>query len=72
MKISLEELFKYHPPQTEERREAHESINKAAKDFALVIQENVKDEESKRMALYAVQFARMMSNQGITIDELVL
>ena len=27
MKISLEELFKYHPPQTEERREAHESIN---------------------------------------------
>lgn len=68
--LPLEEYFKYHPPLTQERKEAHDAINKAALAFAQVIQSNVKDEDCRKMAIFAVQQARMFSNQGITVDEL--
>jgi hypothetical protein len=69
--LPLEEYFKYHPPLTQERKDAHEAINSAALAFAQVIQANVKDEDCRKMAIFAVQQARMFSNQGITVDELV-
>lgn len=69
--LPLEEYFKYHPPLTQERKDAHDAINKAALAFAQVIQVNVKDEDCRKMAIFAVQQARMFSNQGITIDELI-
>ncbi len=31
----LAEIFKYHPPTTEERKQKHEACNKATMDFAL-------------------------------------
>ena len=71
MKLPLEEYFTYHPPKTKERQAKHDTINKAALEFVLTIQQNVKDEESLKAAFMAVQFARMMANQGITVDELV-
>ncbi len=71
MNLPIEEYFKYHPPLTEDRKEKHNQINEAALNFAKVIDSCVLDEDCKKMALFAVQQARMLSNQGITVDELV-
>ena len=38
--------------------------------FAKTIEENVEDEECYKMAIYAIQQARMFANQGATLDEL--
>ena len=70
MSLPIEEYFRYHPPKTEERKAAHETVNNAALEFAKVIDSLVRDEDCKKMALFAVQQARMFSNQGITVDEL--
>ncbi len=68
--IWIEEYFKYHPPATEYRIERHNAINAVALEFAKQIVDCVEDEECKKMALFAVQQARMFANQGITVDEL--
>lgn len=68
--IPLEEYFRYHPPMTEERKARHDAINQAAIAFAKAVQENVQDEDLYKMTIYAIQMARMLANQGITIDEL--
>jgi hypothetical protein len=68
--IPIEEYFRYHPPQTAERKASHEAINTAALDFAKIIEANVKDEDCSKMAYFAVQQARMLANQGITVDEI--
>lgn len=67
----LEQQFKYHPPKTEERRQKHDRINKAALEFARVVVESVEDEETKNYAIFAIQQARMFANQGITVDEVM-
>ena len=72
MSLPIEEYFKYHPPFTEDRKEKHNQINEDALSFAKVISSCVVDEDSKKMALFAVQQAKMFSNQGITVDELVV
>lgn len=66
---NLSSWFQYHPPQTQERREAHERVNKAAMAFAEVILDEVEDENLKLFAFYAIQQARMFANQAITIKE---
>lgn len=68
--LPLIEYFRYHPPKTEERKRAHEEINAAAYGFARVIDDFVQDEECLKMAMYAIQQARMFGNQGATVDEL--
>jgi hypothetical protein len=68
--IPIEEYFKYHPPTTDERIAAHEVVNSHALVFAKTINAWVCDPECKKMALFAVQQARMFANQGITVDEL--
>lgn len=70
MDLPIEEYFRYHPPTTEERKAAHEAVNKAALEFAKVVDVLVEDEDCKKMAMFAVQQARMLSNQGVTVDEL--
>ena len=70
-KLPIEEYFRYHPPQTSERQAKHNAINDAALALAKVIDENVQDADCRQMALFAVQQARMFSNQGITVDELL-
>lgn len=72
MDLPIEEYFKYHPPTTEARKAKHNIINKAALELASAIDNNVEDEECKRMAFFAVQQARMFANQGATVDELRL
>ncbi len=68
--LPIEEYFKYHPPVTEARKQAHDGINTAALSFALAVDHLVKDPECKRMAIFAIQQARMFANQGVTVDEL--
>ena len=69
-KLPIEELFKYHPPLTELRKQKHDEINELALNFAKYIEKNVFDEDCKKMAFFAIQQARMFANQGITVDEL--
>lgn len=68
--IAIKEYFTYHPPQTEERKAKHESINEKCLELALLIDETIKDEDCKKNALFSLQQSRMFANQGITIDEL--
>lgn len=68
--IPIEEYFKYHPPQTEARVALHGAINESALAFAKAIDGAVLDKDCKKMALFAVQQARMFANQGITIDDI--
>ncbi len=68
--IPITEYFKYHPPITNLRRERHDKVNALALDLAKYIEENVQDEDCKKMAFFAIQQARMFANQGITIDEI--
>jgi N-acyl-L-homoserine lactone synthetase len=65
----IEFYFQYHPPKTEERQQKHDRVNKAALEFAKVVAESVKDEQTKRFAIFAIQQARMFANLGITVDE---
>jgi len=69
-KLPIEEYFTYHPPQTEESKQKHETINRLTLELAKVIDELIENEETKKMALFALQQARMFANQGITVDEL--
>ena len=69
--ISIEDYFKYHPPVTDARKAAHNAINEAALAFAKTVEENVLDEDCRKMAFFAIQQARMFANQGITVDELL-
>jgi hypothetical protein len=69
MELPIEEYFTYHPPQTESRKLKHEQIGNSALAFARIVNE-IKDENCRKMALFAIQQARMFANQGITIDEL--
>lgn len=62
--------FTYHPPTTEERKAKHLAINEGAKAFAKVILANVKDTRCRELAFYAIQQARMLANQGATVDEI--
>lgn len=71
MKLPIEEYFKYHPPTTTERVAAHNAVNEAALAFAKVVQEQVADEECADMAFFAIQQARMLANQGITVHEIM-
>jgi hypothetical protein len=69
--LPIEEYFRYHAPQTQERIEKHDVVNAAALDFARAIDSTVSDPDCKKMALFAIQQARMFANQGITVDELI-
>ena len=69
--LPIEEFFKYHPPQTEERQQKHDAVNAAALQFAKIVEASVKDEDYKKMARFSIEQAMMYANKGITIDSLV-
>lgn len=70
MPVPIEEYFKYHPPKSQARIDAHNAINNAALYFAKVIQQHVTDEQLLSGAIQAVQQARMLSNQAIAVQEI--
>lgn len=72
MNLPIEEYFRYHPPVTADRKRKHDRINSLALEFAKAIDVEVRDEECKKMAMFALQQCRMFCNQAITVDELVL
>lgn len=72
MTLPIGEYFKYHPPTTEERKAKHNAVNEAALKFAEVVEESCLDFDCQKMAIFAIQQARMFANQGITVDELNL
>jgi hypothetical protein len=68
---TIEHFFTYHPPQTDERRQAHEAINAAALAFAKTVMTTVENPDCLEMAFFAIQQARMFANQGVTLDEVL-
>lgn len=66
----LEELFQYHPPKTQERKDQHDRVNQAALEFAKVLHDEVKMKEFKTAIIFAIQQARMLANQAITLQSL--
>lgn len=67
---NIETYFTYYPPTSEWRKTRHSIINIAALNFANSILRACGDEESAQRAIDAVQTARMLANQGITVIEL--
>lgn len=70
MNIPIEEYFRYHPPTTQERKDKHNRINEVALEFAKAVDELIEDQQTKACAIFAIQQARMLANQGITVDEI--
>lgn len=66
----IERRFTYHPPQSEERKAKHEKVNAAAIAFATALDEVVTDKQALEHILSQVQFARMLANQTITMEEI--
>lgn len=69
--ITLQEQFKYHPPTTKERLEAHAAVNEAALAFAETVCTHVHKEQNQQAIISQIQVARMLANQYITLEELV-
>lgn len=70
IEIPLNEYFGYHPAITDTRKQSHTLINESALNFAQILNNLIVDEDCKKMAMFAIQQARMFANQGVTIDEL--
>lgn len=70
MADGLEKYFKYHPPLSKERKSKHLAINSMALEFAKLIDLSVADEDCKKQAIMALLQAKMLANQGVTLDEL--
>lgn len=70
MKHPIEFYFEYHPPTTQKRKDQHSLVNKASLDYAKVILANVENEEAQALIINAIQQARMLANQYITVEEI--
>ena len=68
--LSLEEQFKYHPPD-EVRAKKHEQINKFALLFAEIVAENIEDPDTIQNIINQIQVARMLANQALTYESLL-
>lgn len=66
----IERWFKYHPPETDERKKAHEEVNYAALQMAKCVMMYMPDPEYQLQFFQQIQLIRMMLNQTITIMEL--
>lgn len=67
-KDKLVDLFSYHPPVTEERKQKHSVANKACVDFALTLSEVITDPAELTTLLRKIQEVRMLANQAITYE----
>lgn len=69
--MMLTQMFKYHPPKTETRIEAHEAVNKAALEFARTCFIYIHDPEQLLEVVSEIKTARMKANQYITYQEIL-
>lgn len=70
MRIPLEDLFRYHPPKTQERIDKHNVVNNAALEFAKAII-SCTDEEYHDKIVDKIQVIRMLANQAITTSDIL-
>lgn len=66
-KDQIDDLFSYHPP-TDDQIPKYEAINKAAKEFARVIDANCPASADRTAAVRLVQQARMTANASVALD----
>lgn len=67
-KLDVENLFKHHPP-TEDQARRYRRIRIAAKDFANVIAETVRESPEQTLAIRKVHEAMMQANAAIAVNE---
>ena len=68
--LALEKQFTYHPPKSKWRIKKHDTVNKAALEFAKVIWGEIDSERYKERIIDCIQTARMLANQAITFQEI--
>lgn len=66
----IDRWFEYHPPLSDERKEAHKCINEAAKQLAKCLMMYMPDEAYQLEFFQQIQYMRMMMNQTVTLMEL--
>ena len=69
-KDDLERWFTYHPPESQERKDAHNNINKASYEMAKLVMTYMPDEVYQLQFFQQIQHMRMMMNQTVTLMEL--
>lgn len=62
----LKDEFRYHPPKSQERIDAHNKVNQAAFDFAAAVYTTVSNQDRRNSVIQHIQVARMFANQFIT------
>ena len=69
MDISLiNNWFTYHAPKTNQN-ERYDAVRRAAREFALVVDDKVKDSREKFEAIEYIRLAVMLANAGIACNE---
>lgn len=68
--LPIQEIFRYHPVMTEERREKHQRVDAICVECATGLDGLVGHGMLKELALVMIMLARMLINQQITYEEL--
>jgi hypothetical protein len=70
MRVSDDDLndrFRYHPPTTQARIDAHQGVRDRARGLALWLNDHLPESREKSLALTAVQEAAMWANAAVAI-----
>jgi len=68
----LEDLFSYHPPNTEEDKELHNKVNQASIEYAKQLAEVVKNPAELTTILREIQKIRMLANAAVCYERVGL
>jgi hypothetical protein len=66
-KEELHELFNYHPPDTDERKAAHDAVNSGSLSLAHILVEVCPDSPELTLAIRSLHIARMQANAAIAL-----
>ncbi len=62
----LDNRFKFHPPQTEEKRNTHEEIRRQCRELAHFVNEVVPESREKSLAVTKLEEAMFWANAGLS------
>lgn len=65
MNKELEDRFKYHPADTEQKQNLHQNARQACRDFAVFIDTNVPEGREKALAMTHLEEASFWINAAI-------
>ena len=71
IKENVHEVVRYHPPQTQERKDAHERIAQMTEQALLTILETCPECEDRETAIVCIREARMWANSAIALDGMI-